>query len=93
MDDDSNLRHVVVVRRMLTCESVIETQYYSSKINVPDICSYCGSTSGADLADNSALLKKFAQVRPICKFCERSGLKPLTRAPRMDNPDAKKKKK
>ena len=46
-----------------------------------------------DLADNSALLKKFAQVRPICKFCERSGLKPLTRAPRMDNPDAKKRKK
>ena len=46
-----------------------------------------------DLADNSALLKKFAQVRPIFKFCERSGLKPLTKAPRMDYPDAKKRKK
>ena len=57
----------------------------------PPVISMWDFNWAKDLADN--LLKKFAQVRPICKFCERSGLKPLTQAPRMDNPDAKKRKK
>ena len=93
IDDESHLRHVAVVRRMLTCESGIETQYYSSKLQLPPVCSHCGGISGAKLVDLTEMLKKFAQVRPICTYCEKAGLKPITRAPRMDHPDAKKKRK
>ena len=91
-DDESYLRHSVIVRRQLTCAQPIETTYYSSKIRLPDICFHCGSTSGAALADLTNMVDKFAQVRPLCVHCQAQGLKPSTRAPVLTNSSAKKKK-
>ena len=62
-------------------------------MSLPDICFHCGSTSGAQLADVSDMTEKFAQVRPICIHCKGKGLKPSTRAPKMNHPEAKKARK
>ena len=53
---------------------------------------HCGSTAGAALADLTAMLEKFAQVRPICVHCKGKGLKPVTRAPKLTHAGAKNKK-
>ena len=42
VDDDSWLRHSVVVRRQLTYDSQIEVAYYSAKIGFNPICIHCG---------------------------------------------------
>ena len=94
-DDESYLRHAVVVRRQLTCTSPLETMYFSAKIGFPVVCCQCGGASGAPLVDDDetkALKRKFTVVRSVCSSCKRSRLEPMTRAPKFDDPKNKKKK-
>ena len=44
-DDESYLRHSVVVRRQLPCTSSLETIYFLSKIGFPVVCCQCGGAS------------------------------------------------
>ena len=87
-DEESPLRHSVVVRRQLTCSSEIEAQYFSSKLGFPIVCCCCGGASSGKLVTDSEDMEKlkrmFSVVRPICEVCKSAGKKPFTRAPRFD---------
>ena len=36
------LHEKIVTRRMLNCSDPMETQYYSSSVNFPNVCYFCG---------------------------------------------------
>ena len=60
----------------------IEPAYYSSNMKLTPICCHCGSTSGAELADDEiiiALRKKHTSVTPIYISCKAIGKCPHTR--------------
>ena len=94
-DEESYLHHSVVVSRQLTCSSLIEVCYYSSKIGFTPLCIHCGGTSAAPLAQDESiqiLKRKYITVRPICTYCKDVvELAPCTWGKKFDKEPLKKK--
>ena len=74
----------IIVREAATCNSPIETQYYSSKlISFPPICYHCGIGEECLIDDDQIkeLKTKYAVVYPICFLCKSDGKKPFCKLP------------
>ncbi|KAH3730844.1 hypothetical protein DPMN_056842 [Dreissena polymorpha] len=71
----------------MTCNSEVETAYYSAKCRhyLPAVCIHCG-TPDSLLDDSNAyvanLYSKYSIVRPICVSCRHSGKEAKTRGGR-----------
>ena len=92
--DSHKYANILVVRMSLSCESVMESAYYSSKsITFPEVRYHCRGRLGRALCNNSEirqLRKEVSKVRPICLCCYHDDKRPVTQGP--SNNVAKKKK-
>ena len=74
-----DLASAVIVRIGITCQSPIETTYYTAThVHFPDACYYCGETDADHLLDDpyiKELKQQFATVRPLCRQCRNAGAK------------------
>ena len=91
------MQHICVTRRELACHVEIEPAYYSSNMKLTLVCCHCGSTSGAELAEDEtiiALRRKHTSVTPICNSFKAIGKFQHTLGTKFnsDEPATKKKK-
>ncbi|XP_052249975.1 uncharacterized protein LOC127858198 isoform X2 [Dreissena polymorpha] len=80
--EEHDLHEQVFVREGLSCQTEIETTYYSAVTqNFPPICYHCGDTNilGEEVEPITALRQQYSIVRPICRGCLESGKMPATR--------------
>lgn len=65
---------LLFTKQALTCDSPIETGYYSSRLQKDQLCYYCGS--GEYLIDiDDKFLENYQSVYPLCSNCEIGGHK------------------
>ena len=67
---EHSLHDKVFVRTTLTCESRIESSYYSSDIGRKDTCCFCACPEAEVDGD---LKKQYKTVLPVCVACRATG--------------------
>ena len=81
----SSLADSVVVKEALTCNSPMESQYYSAVlVKFELVCYYCGLGGEGSLVEDEeivALKKSYAFVAPICFLCRSDGKTPFCKMP------------
>lgn len=80
----SPLHNTMVVRQNITCESPVESQYYSATlVHFPPVCYWCGGQEETLVLDDEYynLRAHYQTVRAICFFCKAQGKSPFTRHP------------
>jgi len=66
------LQGIIFCRQSLSCDSPIESGYYSSRLKKTPICYYCG-TSDALIVASDELLNSYQTVYPLCSNCQLTG--------------------
>ncbi|EXX79204.1 hypothetical protein RirG_007980 [Rhizophagus irregularis DAOM 197198w] len=66
------LKGIVFIRQSLSCDSPIESGYYSNRLKKPPICYYCGKNNSLVEATDD-LLHGYQSVYPLCSNCQLSG--------------------
>ena len=67
---EHSLHNKVFVRTTLTCESRVESSYYSSDIGRKDTCCFCACPEAEVDGD---LKKQYKTVLPVCVACRATG--------------------
>ena len=78
---ESPLHRTIVCRQTLTCQSPMETHYYSGVATTfPPVCWFCASREEMLTNDEfmDGLRSQYAVVRPICFLCRSNGKRPAT---------------
>ncbi|POG68188.1 hypothetical protein GLOIN_2v1878539 [Rhizophagus irregularis DAOM 181602=DAOM 197198] len=63
---------IVFIRQSLSCDSPIESGYYSNRLKKPPICYYCGKNNSLVEATDD-LLHGYQSVYPLCSNCQLLG--------------------
>ncbi|CAG8511439.1 7326_t:CDS:2 [Cetraspora pellucida] len=72
LPEDHELSKYLSVRLNITCDSPIESTYFSCRIKKLDICYWCGESE--DLVEPSDKLKaEWKTIYPLCAFCKENG--------------------
>ncbi|CAG8616230.1 13504_t:CDS:2, partial [Racocetra fulgida] len=72
LPEDHELFSQLSVRLNLTCDSPIESTYFSWRLKKFDVCYWCGESK--DLIEPSEMLKaEWKTIYPLCEFCKSSG--------------------
>jgi hypothetical protein len=66
------LKNIIFIRQSLSCDSPIESGYYSSRLKKSPICYYCGKNNSLVEASDD-LLNGYQSVYPLCSNCQLSG--------------------
>jgi hypothetical protein len=66
------LKNIIFIRQSLSCDSPIESGYYSSHLKKSPICYYCGTNNSLVEASDD-LLNEYQSVYPLCSNCQLSG--------------------
>ncbi|CAG8846083.1 3280_t:CDS:1, partial [Racocetra persica] len=70
--EDHELLDQISVRLNLTCDSPIETTYFSWRLKKFDICYWCGESE--NLIEPLDILKaEWKTIYPLCEFCKNNG--------------------
>ncbi|CAB4439304.1 unnamed protein product [Rhizophagus irregularis] len=72
MPPSHELKGIVFIRQSLSCDSPIESGYYSNRLKNPPICYYCGKNNSLVEATDD-LLHGYQSVYPLCSNCQLSG--------------------
>ncbi|GBC10931.2 hypothetical protein GLOIN_2v1780244 [Rhizophagus irregularis DAOM 181602=DAOM 197198] len=72
MPPSHELKGIVFIHQSLSCDSPIESGYYSNRLKKPSICYYCGKNNSLVKATND-LLHGYQSVYPLCSNCQLSG--------------------
>ncbi|CAB4406307.1 unnamed protein product [Rhizophagus irregularis] len=72
MPPSHELKGIVFIRQSLSCDSPIESGYYSNRLKKPPICYYCGKNNSLVEATDD-LLHGYQSVYPLCSNCQLSG--------------------
>ncbi|KAK3109149.1 hypothetical protein FSP39_023972 [Pinctada imbricata] len=75
---DHSLHGKLLTKLNIECKNPVETAYYSSSIDRPDICYYCGAS---EAPTDMELKKQFKTVFPLCDTCRNKGFKVATLRP------------
>lgn len=72
LPEDHELSKYLSVRLNITCDSPIESTYFSCRLKKFDICYWCGESE--DLIEPSDKLKdEWKTIYPLCAFCKENG--------------------
>lgn len=81
LPEDHELSERLSVRLNLTCDSPIESTYFSWRLKRFDICYWCGESK--NLIEPSDILKsEWKTIYPLCLFCKNNGKTWYKRAPK-----------
>ncbi|PKC61559.1 hypothetical protein RhiirA1_444377 [Rhizophagus irregularis] len=72
MPPSHELKGIVFIRQSLSCDSPIESGYYSNRLKKPPICYYCGKNNSLVEATDD-LLHGYQSVYPLCSNCQLLG--------------------
>ncbi|CAG8559872.1 42298_t:CDS:2 [Gigaspora margarita] len=84
LPEDHELSEQLSIRLNLTCDSPIESTYFSWRLKRFDICYWCGESK--NLIEPSDTLKgEWKTIYPLCSFCKNNGKTWYKRAPKKFN--------
>ncbi|CAB4491166.1 unnamed protein product [Rhizophagus irregularis] len=72
MPPSHELKGIVFIHQSLSCDSPIESGYYSNRLKKPPICYYCGKNNSLVEATDD-LLHGYQSVYPLCSNCQLLG--------------------
>ena len=74
-----SLEKILVTRKMINCDYLVEIQYYSSG-KYPRVCYWCGLDRQFVLAPEN-LKSRFLEIYPLCQDCDTHKKKFFTKLP------------
>ncbi|CAG8843073.1 12545_t:CDS:2, partial [Gigaspora margarita] len=72
LPDDHELSNQISVRLNLTCDSPIESTYFSWRSKKIDICYWCGESENL-IEPSDKLKSEWKIIYPLCEYCKNNG--------------------